>query len=115
MRASCRKLAAVVALAGADYHLRMPGDAATGIRDRDSAGHAVRVERRELTGGDADLLVHGPHGTDRIAMRPSLFDGLHRPFMLGRGERIAARVLLALLRLPGGTKLMRAWHARRGR
>ena len=47
-------------------------------------------------------------------MRPSLFDELHRPFALGTGERFAARCLLALLRLPGGAKLLRAWHARRG-
>ena len=51
---------------------------------------------------------------DRIELRPSLFRDLHRPFALGAGERFAARCLLALLRLPGGAKLLRAWHARRG-
>jgi hypothetical protein len=51
---------------------------------------------------------------DRIEMRPSLFDQLHRPFALGTGDRLAVRVLLALLRLPGGAKLLRLWHARRG-
>ena len=71
----------------ADYHLRMPGD--------------------------AEIVVSGAHGVDRIEMRPSLFDELHRPFALGAGERMAARCLLALLRLPGGAKLLRAWHARR--
>ena len=73
---------------GAVYHSRMPAD--------------------------AEIIVEGAHGVDRIEMRPSLFDGLHRPFALGPGERIAARCLLALLRLPGGAKLLRAWHARRG-
>ena len=105
----------VVAPARADYHRRMPGDAITGLSVREAAANAVRVDRRELANGDAELLVHGPQGTDRIAMRPSLFFALHRPFTLGRGERIAARFLLALLRLPGGTKLLLAWHARRGR
>ena len=50
----------------------------------------------------------------QIVERPGLFATLHRPFELGRGERIAARVLLALLRLPGGASLLLRWHARRG-
>ena len=86
----------------------------TGLPGRGSAGCEVRVERRDLPRGDAELIVHGPRGTDRFTMRPSLLDGLHRPFRLGRGERMVARCLLALLRLPGGTRLLRAWHARRG-
>jgi len=52
---------------------------------------------------------------DRIAMRPSLFEALHRPFALGFRDRFAARTLLALLRLPGGAKLLRRWHSRRSR
>jgi hypothetical protein len=103
----------VVTPARADYHRRMPGDATTGLRDAAGAGSAVRVERRDGPGGDAELVVHGARATDRIAMRPSLFAALHRPFALGRGERLAARCLLALLRLPGGAKVLRAWHARR--
>ena len=97
---------AVVAPVRPDYHSRMPGDATTAL--------PVRVERRDRGDGDADLVVHGAQGTDRIAMRPSLFAVLHRPFALGAGEKFAARCLLALLRLPGGTRLLRAWHARRG-
>lgn len=48
-----------------------------------------------------------------IVARPDLYAEMHRPFALGRGERLAARVLLALLRLPGGAGLLRRWHARR--
>ena len=48
-----------------------------------------------------------------IVARPDLYLQLHRPFALGRGERLAARVLLALLRLPGGARLLRRWHASR--
>lgn len=114
MRASCRKRAAVVAPGAADYHLRMQGDASNERRARDAGGGATRVERRDLPGGDAELVVHGPRGTDRIALRPSLYASLHRPFELRAGERVAARCLLALLRVPGGAKLLRAWHARRG-
>ncbi len=50
----------------------------------------------------------------QIVARPELYAELHRPFALGRGERLAARVLLALLRLPGGAALLRRWHASRG-
>ena len=49
----------------------------------------------------------------QIAARPDLYAELHRPFALSRGERLAARILLALLRLPGGAGLLRRWHARR--
>jgi hypothetical protein len=50
---------------------------------------------------------------DAFEMRPSLFAGLHRPFALAARERFAARCLLALLRLPGGARLLRNWHAKR--
>lgn len=48
-----------------------------------------------------------------LVERPDLYQELHRPFALRTGDRLAARVLLALLRLPGGARLLRAWHARR--
>jgi hypothetical protein len=53
------------------------------------------------------------HAVDAIAMRPGLFAALHRPFELTTRERLAARFLLALLRLPGGARLLRHWHAKR--
>jgi len=51
---------------------------------------------------------------DRLATRPALFTPMHRPFALSGADRIAVRVLLWLLRLPGGARLLRHWHARRG-
>lgn len=50
---------------------------------------------------------------DRIELRAELYEPLHRPFELGIVDRLSARVLLALLRLPGGARLLRRWHARR--
>ena len=44
---------------------------------------------------------------------PSLYEPLHRPFALRRRDRLAVRVLLRLLRLPGGAIWLRRWHARR--
>jgi hypothetical protein len=106
MPASCRNRLAVVTPRGADYHLRMAGDANRGNR----------VVTRADARGDGEVLVQDGEGrtVERIETRPSLFEELHRPFALGAGERLAARGLLALLRLPGGAKLLRAWHARRG-
>jgi hypothetical protein len=52
-------------------------------------------------------------GVALIEPAPRLLEPLGAPFALKAGERRAARVLLALLRLPGGPRLLRAWHARR--
>jgi len=51
---------------------------------------------------------------DRIDERPALLEPLHRPFALSAGDRIAVRLLLWLLRLPGGARLLRRWHAGHG-
>jgi hypothetical protein len=51
---------------------------------------------------------------DRLAAQPALFAPLHRPFALTGADRLAVRILLWLLRLPGGARLLRHWHARRG-
>ena len=51
----------------------------------------------------------------QLVERPDLFQELHRPFALRTGDRLAAWMLLAMLRLPGGAQLLRAWHARRSR
>jgi hypothetical protein len=76
--------------------------------------------RLEPLGGDGYRIAaaqgrydFSARAVDRIALRPSLFDALHRPFALGTRDRLAARALLALLRLPGGARLLRLWHARR--
>jgi hypothetical protein len=50
---------------------------------------------------------------DRVEIRPALYATLHRRFALTNLERLAIRVLIALLRLPGGARLLRRWHARR--
>ena len=46
--------------------------------------------------------------------RVGLFDELVAPHALKRRERLAARALLWFMRWPGGARLLRAWHARRG-
>jgi hypothetical protein len=79
-----------------------------GARVESLGGGRYRIAAAQ---GDLDFSARA---ADRIEMRPSLFDALHRPFALGTGDRLAARALLALLRLPGGARLLRSWHARRG-
>jgi hypothetical protein len=51
------------------------------------------------------LEVHEPH--------PGLFDDLVAGHALGSRDRLMVRCLLRLLRLPGGERLLRTWHARR--
>jgi hypothetical protein len=66
--------------------------------------------RIESEGRSVDFTARA---VDAIEVRPALYAELHRAFALGRGERLAARLLLALLRLPGGARLLRRWHAGR--
>lgn len=49
----------------------------------------------------------------QVEERPSLYEPLHRRFALSGTDRLAVRVLLALLRMPGGARLLRLWHSRR--
>ena len=50
---------------------------------------------------------------EQLVECPALYEPLHRPFRLSRSDRLAVRVLLWLLRLPGGASLLRRWHAHR--
>lgn len=50
---------------------------------------------------------------ERIEERPALYEPMHRQFALSGSDRLALRLLLALLRLPGGTWLLRRWQSRR--
>lgn len=51
---------------------------------------------------------------EELEQRPALYLPLHRAFALRTPDRLAVRFLLALLRLPGGSRLLRLWHDRRG-
>lgn len=50
---------------------------------------------------------------DRILLRPALYEPMHRAFALSGSDRLAVRVLLSLLRFPGGARLLRWWQFRR--
>jgi hypothetical protein len=50
---------------------------------------------------------------DLVEERPALYQPLHRPFAPSGSDRFAVRILLWLLRLPGGARLLRRWHAGR--
>lgn len=53
-------------------------------------------------------------GLEWLEPRPQLFQELLAGHALRTRDRIVARGLLLLLGLPGGARLLRAWHARRG-
>jgi len=50
---------------------------------------------------------------DQLEECPALYEPLHRPYRLSTSDRLAVRVLLWLLRLPGGAAWLRRWHAHR--
>ena len=50
---------------------------------------------------------------DQLEECPALYEPLHRPFALRRSDRVAVRVLLWLLRVPGGARLLHLWHTQR--
>jgi hypothetical protein len=64
--------------------------------------------------GDDRAIQFDARTVDEIEVRPALYSELHRRFAPGAGDRLAVRILLALLRLPGGAGLLRRWHARKG-
>jgi hypothetical protein len=74
------------------------------------AGPPPRAWR--LTSAEGQFEFHAL-AIDAIDEWPALYQPLHRPFALRSWDRLAVRVLLWLLRLPGGAALLRRWHANR--
>lgn len=72
-----------------------------------SAPHGWRIDCAEGRFEFSALAV------EVIEEQPSLYEPLHRRFSLSRTDRVAIRVLLWILRLPGGAGLLRRWHAHR--
>jgi hypothetical protein len=77
-----------------------------------------RFESRDVLGSWRMIASQGAfdfaaRAVDEIEARPTLFDSLHKPFALTARDRLAVRCLLALLRVPGGARLLRRWHAGR--
>lgn len=79
-------------------------DALTGPAIASTGGDRWRITAAE---GAFDFAARG---LDRIALRPSLFEPMHARFALSRADRIAVRVLLRMLRFPGGTRILRWWQ-----
>lgn len=52
-------------------------------------------------------------GGELLQPLPGLFDEMLSPFAMKPRDRVLVRVLLRLLRLPGGAWLLRTWHASR--
>ncbi|MGH8250009.1 MAG: hypothetical protein ACREVI_04820 [Steroidobacteraceae bacterium] len=93
---------------GAELPAAVTDPEIAGIIDgRNAAGH-WRLTSRE---GSFDFKARA---VDRVEEQPALYDALHRRFALTFKDRLAAQALLVALRLPGGARLLRGWHARRG-
>lgn len=66
--------------------------------------------RLEAAEGRFDFRARAVQQVDE---RPALYGHLHRSFALSATDRLAVRLLLWLLRLPGGARLLRRWHRSR--
>ena len=82
-----------------------------------------RVTRPEIHGGPAaqgwrlsaaegEFEFHA-RAVDSIDCRATLYEPLHARFSMSAPERVAVRLLLGALRLPGGARLLRWWQSLR--
>jgi hypothetical protein len=82
-----------------------------------------RVTRPEILGGDAGhrwrlssaegVCEFHARAVDRVDCRVSLYGPLHAQFALSVTDRVAMRLLLRALRLPGGARILRWWQSLR--
>lgn len=73
-------------------------------------GLATRSWRISCTEGQFEFQAHA---VEQLEECPALYEPLHQTFRLSTSDRVAVKVLLWLLRLPGGAELLRRWHAHR--
>jgi hypothetical protein len=71
---------------------------------------APRAWRLQCTEGRFEFRAFA---VEQLEEFQALYESLHRPFRLSATDRLAVRVLLWLLRIPGGAALLRRWHAHR--
>ena len=76
-----------------------------------AAGDAPRLGWR-LRSGEGQFEFRAL-AVEKLEECPALYESLHRPFALRRSDRVAVRVLLWLLRMPGGARLLHFWHTQR--
>ncbi len=77
------------------------------IDTRNSARQAWRIVSAE---GSFEFTARA---VEMIEERAALYEPLHRAFKLSWTDRLAIRMLLWILRLPGGAGLLRRWQAHR--
>jgi len=89
----------------------LPGTLTDPVIEPLATGDALRPGWR-LRSGEGQFEFRAL-AVDRLEERPALYGPLHLPFALRRSDRAAVRVLLWLLRIPGGARLLRIWHTQR--
>jgi hypothetical protein len=72
-----------------------------------SAGHGWRLASAE------GVIEFDARAVDRIDCRATLYGPLHARFALSVIDRVAMRLLLLALRLPGGARVLRWWQSLR--
>lgn len=99
----------IAGYAGPELPDALTGASVHGNDDAAGPGMVLRIASNE---GSFDCRARA---VDHLAECPALYESMHRRFALTMTDRLAVRVLLGLLRMPGGARLLRLWHSRRRR
>ena len=102
-----RRLLDIARYQGPELPAALTNPVVEGLGDSDRTPRSWRISCAEGRFEFQALAV------ETIEECPALYEPLHRPFRLSTADRLAVRVLLWLLRLPGGAGLLRRWHAHR--
>lgn len=79
----------------------------------ETVGHAGRMPQSWRISCAEGRFEFQARAVELLDECPALYEPLHRSFRLSGSDRLAVRVLLWMLRLPGGAALLRRWHAHR--
>ena len=102
-----RRMLVIAHYQGPELPATLTGPIVEAVGDPDRAPRGWRITCAE---GRYEFRAHA---VEQLEECPALYEPLHRPFRLSTSDRLAVRVLLWLLRLPGGAALLRRWHAHR--
>ena len=102
-----RRLLVIAQYQGPELPKALTNPVVDAVGNPDQALHSWRIR---CTEGRFEFRAFA---VEQLEECPALYEPLHRPFRLSASDRLAVRVLLWLLRIPGGAALLRRWHAHR--
>ncbi|MSQ92083.1 MAG: hypothetical protein EXR87_04005 [Gammaproteobacteria bacterium] len=102
-----RRLLVIARYQGPELPKALTNPVVDAVGERDQASRNWRIRCAEGRFEFRALAV------EQLEEFPALYEPLHQPFRLSASDRLAVLALLWLLRIPGGTALLRRWHAHR--